>query len=197
MNTRHRLLLGLGLLASLAACSSGSGMAEPRTSVPAPSAPSSPAATPRSEADQIIAEGDLAGYAADESGNLISIWEGGPCTDWDVPDCSYAWRLGTGSQPLATGIVEGAHGGYVGANAASGGDFVLIPSSGATRAYLIAPDGTTSALSRECRGATWSAPTLPGRLSWATGYNFVDTVAGAICPTSRFGGRRFVPGVFD
>jgi hypothetical protein len=112
-----------------------------------------------------------------------------------MPDCGYAWRLGAGSHPQATGIVEGAHGGYVVANAASGDGFVLTPNRDA-RAFLIALDGTASPLSRDCRDATWSTPTEPGRLSWAPGYKFVDTVAGVICPTKRLGGRPIAPGVF-
>ena len=151
----------------------------------------------RSEAEQIIAEGGLTSFAATESGAAITVWGAESCTDWDVPDCDYAYRLGAGSQPHATGIVKGAHGGYVVANAASGDGFVLTPNRG-TRAYLIAPDGTASPLSRDCGDAasTWSTPTKPGRLSWATGYDFVDTVAGVICPTKRLGGRPVAPGVF-
>ncbi|MFL5799046.1 MAG: hypothetical protein ACJ77A_14095 [Actinomycetota bacterium] len=147
------------------------------------------------KAERIIADGALTSFAANESGTVLTVWEAETCTDWDVPDCGYAWRLGTGSQAQAAGMVGGAHGGYVVANAASGGGFVITPNREGG-GFLIAPDGTASPLSRDCRDATWSTPTEPGRLSWATGYDFVDTAAGVICSTKRFGGRPIAPGVF-
>jgi hypothetical protein len=152
---------------------------------------------PRPDAEQIIARGGLDSYAANESGSMITVWSAESCTDWDVPDCGYAYRLDTGSRRPVTGMVRGAHGGYVLASLASGGGFVLTPSRD-TPAYLIAPDGGASPLSTDCRhvASTWSTPTEPGRLSWATGYDFVDTVAGVICPTKRLGGRPIAPGVF-
>jgi hypothetical protein len=85
---------------------------------------------------------------------------------------------------------------HVDVNTTPGGGFVLTPAGHHRRGFVIAQDGAASLLSWDCRGATWSTPTEPGRLHWAAGLNFVDAVDGVICPTSELGGRPLAQGVF-
>jgi hypothetical protein len=192
---RHRRRVAL-VLAATTALLAGSALAvtgldDDRR--PPPADPVTPTPSPHSEAEQIIAEGNLASFAATESGTVLTVWE--TCEHFDDTDCGHAWRLGTGSQPQATGMV-GRGDVHVEANAASGDGFVLTPASHHNRGFLIAQDGTTSPLSKDCRDVTWSTPTEPRRLGWASGLNFVDTVAGTICDTGRLGGRPLAEGVF-
>lgn len=157
---------------------------------PSPAAVTTPSA--HSEAEQIIAEGTLASFAATESGTVLTVWD--TCESQFDTDCGHAWRLGTGSQTQATGMV--GHGDvHVDVNPSEEG-FVLTPAGSDDLGFLIAQDGTASPLSKDCRDATWSTPTEPGRLFWVAGLNFVDTVAGAICGTERLGGRPLARGVF-
>ncbi len=162
----------------------------PATS-PSPS-PVTPTPSPRLEAEQIIAEGRLESFAASESGTLLTLW--GTC-DFLETDCGYAWRLGEGSQPRATGVIDPGGAGVT-APIASGDGFILTPARGGDLGIRIAKDGTASPLSMACRGAGWSTPTGPGRLIWVAGLQFADTVAGTICPTSRLGGPSLAKGVF-
>lgn len=157
---------------------------------PSPS-PVTPTPSPRSEAEQIIAEGNLNAFAASRSGTVLTVW--GTCGFLDT-DCGNAWRLGSGSTPQATGMVDGVDA-HVYATA-SGDRFILTPGRGYDQGLRIAQDGTASPLSMACRDASWSTPTEPGRLVWTAGPNFVDTVAGVICPTSRLGGRPLARGAF-
>jgi hypothetical protein len=163
-----------------------------------PVSPPEPSPGLDEDATQIIAEGHLASYAANESGAVLTVWETETCEDWFVPDCGLAWRLGTGTEPQATGLV-----GYGDAGVdpnASGDGFVLTPAGHRLdRGFLIDQDGTASSLplSRDCRDVTWSTSPEPGRLVWGPGMSFVDTVAGVICDTGRLGGRTLAgDGVF-
>ena len=143
---------------------------------------SSPPVTPgpRSEAEQIIAEGRLDSFAATESGALLTVW--GTCDFLQTTDCGNAWRLGTGSPAQATGTLGiGEAGGAL----ASGDGFVLMPARDQDLGFRIAQEGTVSPLSfsRDCRDISWSTRTEPGRLVWTSGLNFVDTVTGTLCDT--------------
>jgi len=162
---------------------------------PAATIQQSPAPSPRSEAEQIIAEGSLESFAATESGAVLTVW--GTCHNFGDTDCGYAWRLGTGSHTQATGMV-GRGDARVDAFAASGGGFVLTGAgqSGPDRGFLIAEDGAASPISTECHDASWPTSTEPRRLVWAAGLNFVDTVTGAVCHSGRLGGRPLARGAF-
>jgi hypothetical protein len=163
-----------------------------------PTEPFPPTPSLNEDAAQIIAEGTLESFAATESGTVLTVWAASTCEDWVVPDCGVAWRLGTGSQPQATGMVGRGDAG-VDANAFGDG-FVLTPAGHRLdRGFRIDQDGIASRLplSRVCRDVTWSTSTELGRLVWGPGMSFVDTVAGVICDTGRLGGRLLAgDGVF-
>lgn len=168
--------------------------AEEPSSVEPTAAPSLDTPTPdaRFEAEQIIAEGTLVSFAGTDSGSLLTVWE--TCESQFETDCGHAWRLGTGPQPQATGMVGR---GDVHVDVfASGDGFLLTPPTGQHTGTLIAQDGTASRQSMDCADGAWSIPTEPGRLAWTEGLSYVDTVTGTICPTSRLGGRPLAQGVF-
>jgi hypothetical protein len=167
---------------------------------PSPSTPSaspSPVA-PGPEAAEILAAGSLESFAASRSGTVLTVW--GTCHEFGEMDCGFAWRLGEGSQPQATGVAYPPRpvydSGDVFVPIAAGDGFILAPPIGEEVGVRIAPDGTTSSISMACRDVSWSTPTEPGRLVWTVGLNFVDTVAGTICPTRRLGGRPLAQGAF-
>jgi Tol biopolymer transport system component len=166
---------------------------------PASTSPSpvTPTPGPRSEAEQIIAEGDLETFAMTASGTMLTVWE--TCYKPLDTECGYAWRLGSGSQPRATGMIgRGASlfgmNGHVNA-VASGDGFILTPEKGSDLGTRIAADGTSSPVSMACRDASWSTPTEPGRLA-LTDEKVVDTVAGTICESERLGGPPLSQAVF-
>jgi hypothetical protein len=165
----------------------------PTFEIPPSASPVTPAPTTGSEAEQIIADGTLATYAADESGALLTVWD--TCEGQFDTECGHAWRLSDGSQTIATGMV--GHG-DVHTNAHSAVDgFVLTPACCDDLGFLIAHDGTVSPLSMECLDTGWSTPTESGRLNWASGLQYVDTVANSTCSTSQLGGDPLAQGVFD
>jgi hypothetical protein len=138
---------------------------------------------PSSEAERIIAEGQLYDYDAHDSGVVLTVWT--TCQNEIDTDCGHAWRLGTGAEPLATGILaQGEAHAYVPVHAGEDG-FVLttpIPLGNDTVSLRVGLDGTVTSLS-ECRGA--NPPLEPGRLVWD--WTMVLDMAGVFCPT-RFGG---------
>jgi hypothetical protein len=168
-------------------------------STPSPTASPSPLTStpsPRLAAEQIIAEGNLSAFAATASGTVLTVWDS--CeSQFQVTDCGLAWRLGTGPQPRATGMV-GIGDLHVDAFAASAGGFVLTSAGqrGPDLGFLIAEDGISSAISSDCRGASWPTSTEPGRRVWVGGLNVVDTVTGAVCHSGRLGGRPLARGAF-
>jgi DNA-binding CsgD family transcriptional regulator len=170
---------GLGVIAYGVINSEG---AEEPTVGAAPSATAAPALD-SAGAEQIVAEGNLASFAATESGAVFTVWR--TCESRDDTDCA-AWRLGTGAQTQATGIA--GHGNADIAAYASGDVFVFVivsPFDDSGGWSLIAQDGTASPLTA-CRDATWSTPTEPGRM-FAGHDKFVDTAAGTICDARRIG----------
>lgn len=184
-------------VAGLAVLAYGVMMSEGEDEPSVEAAPSA-AATPspilglgRISAEQIIADGRLTSYAVTESGTMLTVW--GTCTFVNETGCGLAWRLGTGSQPQATGVI-GSGAGYGGAYASGDGFVLTPPRPGAdlglrtAHGFRIAQDGTASPLSMACTDASWSTPTEPGRLVWAQGL-ILDTVAGTICDPGQLGGR--------
>jgi DNA-binding CsgD family transcriptional regulator len=151
-----------------------------------------------SEAEQIIAEGNLYSFAATESGTVLTVW--GTCSFRET-DCGYAWRLGTGSRTQATGMV-GRGDVRVDASAASaaGGGFVLTgpgrPGPGPDPMTIIAEDGTASPISTDCADASWPTRTEPGRRVWVSELSFLDTVTGAVCHSGRPDGRPLLQETF-
>jgi hypothetical protein len=148
------------------------------------------------DAASVIADGNLASYAANETGAVLKVWYTDECADWVVPDCSFAWSLGNGSQTQAIGTVDFQG---VGVNAFGDG-FALTPTGHPghrlDRGLLIHQDGTTSVLplARDCGAVTWPADSEPGQLVWGPGMSFVDIAAGAVCDTRRLGGRQPLAG---
>ena len=169
----------------------------PSTSSASPS-PVTPTPSPRSDAAQILAEGSLESFAASGSGTVLTVW--GTCRGFGQIDCGFAWRLGEGSQPQAAGVAYPSRAVYDSGDVfvpiAAGDGFILAPPMGEEEGIRIAADGTTSSISVTCRDVGWSTPTELGRLVWTVGLNFVDTVAGTICPTRRLGGRPLARGAF-
>jgi DNA-binding CsgD family transcriptional regulator len=178
---------GLGVLAYGVISSEG----EEEPSVGAtPSATAAPALGQPSEAEQIVAEGDLAAYAVAESGSALTVWN---TCEFQL-DCSTAWRLGTSSQTQAT-VLVGRGDARMGVAAAGDGFMISVCCDDQVpELFLIAEDGTASPLT-DCDETTWSTPTEPGRMLLA-GDRFVDTVDGTICDVGRLGGRHFSQGVF-
>ena len=125
---------------------------------PSPS-PVTPTPSPRLDAEQIIAEGGLNAFAMTRSGTLLTVW--GTCAFLET-GCRWAWRLGSGSQPQATGVVvtEGASGDSsdVFVPVAAGDGFILAPPNGGDTGIRIAPYGTVSSISMACRDASWTTP---------------------------------------
>jgi hypothetical protein len=134
---------------------------------------------PSSEAERIIAEGRLYDYDAHDSGVLLTVWT--TCQDDVDTDCGHAWRLGTGTRPLATGIVaQGKERAYVAVHAGEDG-FVLNNGLNDQGSLRVGLDGAVTSLS-ECRDA--DPPVEPRRLVWD--WTMVFDTAGVFCPT-RFG----------
>jgi hypothetical protein len=148
----------------------------------------SPSPGLRSEAEQIVAEGDL-DSSATVGEMVLTVWE--TCRDFGDTSCGYAWRLSTGSHTQATGLVAHGDGSCctrVDAVASGDGFIVMRLNGAAPLAVHIAPDGTATSISLGCRNANWSTPTEPGRLALVQGH-VVDTVAGTACETEALGGR--------
>lgn len=191
--------LAAGAVAVVTIAAVGATVLRPPAIGPAvsPSPTSSPSAVPLrqiSEA-QIIAEGTLASFAATASGTVLTIWDSCESQFQDT-GCGHAWRLGTGPQPRATGMV-GIGDVHVDAFASSAGGFVLTSAGrrGPDLGFLIAEDGTASDISSDCPGAGWPSDTEPGRQVWA-GFNVLDTVTGAVCQSEQLGGRPLSGGGF-
>jgi hypothetical protein len=131
---------------------------------------------PSSNPEKIIADGDISGYDADESGAVLTVWTN--CQNDNDTNCGRAWRLGTGARPQAIGIVPG---GQPAVHAGKNG-FVLSHPIGDEISLRIGLDGTVTSLPK-CRHH--NPPVEPGRLAWDS--TMVLDTAGVFCPT-RFGG---------
>jgi hypothetical protein len=98
-------------------------------------------------AEQIVAEGNLAAFAMNDSGSILTAWH--TCDFAEDTDCGTAWRLGTGPQTQAT-VIVGPGDARMGVAAA--GDSVIARIHDGTCSYpvecrsndlvRISPDGT-------------------------------------------------------
>lgn len=151
---------------------------------PTPAGPSSPEPSASTYAEQVIANGALTSFAVDASGAVLTVWS--TCEELGQTDCGAAWRLDAGAEEPVTGL---ATRGDVSVDAyASGSGFVLAHHY-QIGGLIVASDGTTRKITRDCGETDWPAAPEPGRylVAWGAPYpKVIDTVTGSACDTGTF-----------